>query len=203
MSSVYNGSRSWGTSDVTILDDADNAEAASIAPAEEKIADHASCMVSPDFVTLGSIGYVSAGGFFSTDLNYLNVVTATTAGDEYRAQIKLVNGATISSIDLFFVPKTTARGGWPVGTFPVMTLARHALVAGGTMGALSTVATATYVPVSQADYQNGQNKVLTVTPGGGHTVDADGYLYFLVVTDEAGGNAIPGGAYIAYRVNYA
>ena len=43
---------------------------------------------SDDLVPLGSIPFASSGGFFSLDFNYLNVVTATTAGDEYRAAIK-------------------------------------------------------------------------------------------------------------------
>ena len=200
MSTVYTGARAWvATADV--LDDGDPAEAGSIAPALEALADQASCLVSDDLIALGSIPFSSAAARFSLDFNYLNVVTATAAGDEYRAQIRLVNGATVASIDVFFVPKTTVRGGWPLGTAPIVALLRHAVVAGGTMGAVSTVATATYVPVSQDDYQNGQNKVMTVSPA--HLVDADGYLYFLSVTDEAGANAIVGGAYLAYRVNYS
>lgn len=200
MSSVYSGARAWVAS-VTVLDDGDNAEAASIAPGIEAVADQASCLVSDDFVPLGSIPFASSASRFALDFNYLNVVTATAAGDEYRAAIKLVNGATVASIDVFFIPKTTARGGWPLGSAPVVSLLRHAITAGGTMGAPSTVATATYVPVSQLDYQNGQNKVMTVSPA--HVVDADGYIYMLSVTDEAGANAIPGGAYLAYRVNYS
>lgn len=200
MSSVYTGARAW-VATATVPDDGDAANAASVVPAIEAVADQASCIVSDDLVPLGSIPFASAGGFFSLDFNYLNVVTATTVGDEYRAAIKLVNGATVSSIDVFFVPKTTARGGWPLGSAPKVTLSRHAITAGGTMGALSVVSTATYVPVSQADYQNGQVKVMTVSPA--HVVDADGYIYLLSVTDEAGANAIVGGAYLAYRVNYA
>lgn len=200
MSSVYTGARAW-VATATVPDDGDAAAAASVSSPLEAVADQVSCLVSDDLIALGSIPFSSAAGRFSLDFNYLNVVTATAAGDEYRAQIRLVNGATVASIDVFFVPKTTARGGWPLGTAPIVSLLRHAVVAGGTMGAVSTVATATYVPVSQADYQNGQNKVMTVSPA--HIVDADGYLYFLSVTDEAGANAIVGGAYLAYRVNYS
>ena len=200
MSSVYTGARAW-VATATVPDDGDAANAASVVPAIEAVADQASCMVSDDLVPLGSIPFASLGGLFSLDFNFLNVVTATTAGDEYRAAIKLVNGATVSSIDVFFVPKTTARAGWPLGTAPKVTLSRHAITAGGTMGAPSVVSTATYVPVSQANYQDGTVKVMTVSPT--HPVDADGYIYLLSVTDEAGANAIPGGAYLAYRVNYA
>lgn len=200
MTTPYTGARAWvATADV--LDDGDPATAASIAPGIEAVADQASCLVSDDLVPLGSIPFASAANRFALDFNYMNVYTATSAGDEYRAAIKLVNGATVSSIDVFFAPETTPRAGWPLGTAPIVSLLRHAVTAGGTMGAVSTVATATYVPVSQANYENVTNKVMTVSPA--HVVDADGHIYFLSVTDEAGANAIPGGAYIAYRVNYA
>lgn len=201
MSHVYTGARAWVPT-VTVLDDGDDADAAGIgAAAFEGLADQASCIVSDDFVPLGSIPFASSASRFAIDFNYLNVVTATAAGDEYRAAIKLVNGATVASIDVFFVPKTTARAGWPLGSAPVVSLLRHAITAGGTMGVPSTVATATYVPVSQVDYQNGQNKVVTISPA--HVVDADGYIYLLSIVDESGANAIPGGAYLAYRVFYS
>lgn len=203
MSSPYVAGTAWvPTSGIDLVDDGDPAAVAGLVATDEAALDRTEQFTRPKLVALGSVPYVSNAARFATDFNYMSVTTVTAAGDEYRCTLPLVQGATIASIDVVFVPKTTARGGWPLGTAPVISLVRSAIgPSGGVPAAPASVATATYVPVSQADYQNGNFKVMTVSPA--HVVDAEAYVYQLSVVDEAGANAIPGGTYCAYRVNYA
>jgi len=207
MSSTYAGADTYLESPL-LPDDGDTPSAAGIGrPAFETAMDRTTWlraqMKRPKLVALGAVPYMTNASRYATVFNYQSVTTATAAGDEYRATlVGLVHGAIIASIDVIFTPKTTARGGWPLGSAPVISLVRVAVgPSGGTPGAPSVVATATYAPVSQADYQDGKFKVMTVSPT--HTVDAEAYVYQLSVVDESGANAIPGGTYFAYRVNYS
>lgn len=195
MSSVYTAAKSW-VDTITVLDDGDAANAASIAPALEALADQASCLVAPKVVALGSLTYVDTTAW-TVDFNVMAVGTSTL-GDEFKAAIEVVNGATIGSIEVLFVPDGT-HAALPANK-PSITLSRHALTTGvAPANVVSVVSTATYAPVSLADYNNGQLKAITISPS--HTVDAYGYTYYLSIVEESGANAKVG-AYYAYRINY-
>jgi hypothetical protein len=205
MSSTYSGSDNYVAS-ITIPDDGDPAVAASVNTPFESLADNAFWsrwqMLRPKLVALGSHPFTSTSARFGINYNFMSLDTSIAAGDDVRVTlVGLPMNDTIASIDVFFVPKTTARVGWPLGTAPKVALARYAIAAGGTPAVPTSLGSATYVPVSQADYQDGNFKVMTVSPA--HTVNSEDYVYQLHVTDEAGANAIPGGAYVAYRVNYS
>lgn len=207
--SFYAGSAATYPSTITVLDDGDTADAAGIGAASfEALADRTAQWTAPRWIPLGSVPFTSDFGHFALSTpavgGFMAVATATAAGDYFYCTLPgLVNGATIESIDVAFIPTSTARGAWPIGAYPDLQLGRSAIgPSGGTpAGPAGTGISGTYVPVSQADYQNGKFKILTAS--GSHVVDVLSYSYQLLLRDEHGGSAIPGNAYIAYRVNYA
>ncbi len=201
MSSTYAGSDTFPTP-ITIPDDGDAAAMTVLGAAVEGLADRTvflrSQMKRPVLIQCGSIPFVTFTGTFTPDQNDQSVVTSVAIGGEYRARIAVLDGETISSIDVFFVPDAGPRGG-ALGTAPKVRLLRLAISAGGTPAAPSVVATATYVP--DGTYEDSKYKVMTVSPA--HAVDAEGYAYYLSIVDEDGANAIVGNAYVAFRVNYS
>lgn len=201
MSSPYTPTAGWTA--INVLDDGDAASASGIGAATfEALADRVEQLAHPKWVPCGAKSFKSVAGRFSLDIDYLGLVTATAAGDTVTIMLEnLVHGAEISTIDVLFVPDTTARGGWPLGSAPVITLTRWAIPTGGVSSNV-LVDTATYTPVSQADYQNGNFKVISMGSIG-EVVDTLQYLYALTITDESGANAIPGALYAAYRVFYS
>lgn len=196
MSAIYTGLKSW-VDTITTPDDGDPADAASIVPALEALADQASCVVASKVIALGSLPYVDTTGW-TVDFNVMAVGTSTL-GDEFKASLDVVHGATISTVEVLFVPDGT-HAALPANK-PSITLSRHALTTGvAPANVVSVVTTGTYVPVSLADYNNGQLKAITISPA--HTVDAYGYAYYLSIVEESGANAKVG-AYYAVRINYA
>mgnify|MGYP006921298975 CR=1 FL=1 len=201
MSSAYTPTPGWST--INVLDDGDPADAGGIGAATfEALADRIAQLTNPKWVPCGAKSFKAAAGRFSLDIDYLGLVTATAAGDVCTIMLDdLVHGATIATIDVTFIPKTTARAGWPLGSAPVVSLTRWAIPSGG-FSSNTLVDSVTYTPVSQADYQDGKFKVISMTSVGA-VVDNVQYLYALTITDESGANAIPGALYAAYRVFYS
>lgn len=201
MSSAYTPTPGWPA--INVLDDGDAATASGIGAATfEALADRVTQLTHPGWKPLGSRPFKSTAGRFSIDGDYMGLVTATASGDDVKVMLPdLVHGAELDQIDVIFIPKTTARGGWPLGSAPVISLVRWEIPSGG-FASNTTLDTATYVPVSQVDYQDGEFKVVSMTAIG-ETVDTAQYLYALGITDEAGANSIPGALYAAFRTVYA
>lgn len=201
MSTLYVPTPGWPN--INVLDDGDAASAAGIGAATfEALADRIAQLTHPKWVPCGARSFKSVAGRFSLDIDYLGLVTATAAGDTVTLVLPdLVHGATIDSIDVIFTPKTTARAGWPLGAAPIVGLTRWAIPSGGFVSN-TLLDSVTYTPVSQADYQDGKFKVISMTSVGA-VVDNAQYLYALTITDEAGAFAIPGALFAAYRVTYA
>lgn len=200
MSSAYTPTAGWPA--INVLDDGDPATASGIGAATfEALADRVEQLAHPKWVPCGAKSFKSVAGRFNLNTDYLGLETATAAGDTVTIMLDdLLDGAEISTIDVIFTPKTTARGGWPLGSAPNITLTRWAIPSGGVSSNV-LVDTATYTPVSQADYQNGNFKVISMS-GVAAVVDTLSYLYALTITDESGANAIPGALFAAYRVFY-
>lgn len=188
---------------INVPDDGVPASAGNLGVATfEALADRVAQLTNPKWVPCGARSFKSAAGRFSLDIDYLGLVTAAGAGDSCTIILPdLVKGATIDTIDVIFTPKTTARAGWPLGSAPVVSLTRWAIPAGG-FSSNTLIKSVTYTPVSQADYQDGKFKVISMTSIA-HVVDNVQYLYALTITDESGANAIPGALYAAYRVFYS
>lgn len=168
----------------------------------EALGDRVSQLTHPKLIACGSRPFKDGAGRFSVDGDYNGLVTGVASGDAAVLPLHdLVHGAEIDGIDLYFIPKTTARGAWPVGTLPIITLTRWGITVGAAPSN-TLVDTATYVAVSQADYQNGNVKKLSINTIG-ETVDNDSYLYTLTINDEAGANSIPGAVFAAFAVRYA
>jgi len=201
MSSPYTPTPGWPA--IHVLDDGDTPSAAGIGAATfEALADRVAQLSHPRLIPCGSRPFKDTAGRFQVDVDYLALKTATASGDTATLILHdLVHGAEIDSIDVWFIPKTTARGGWPLGSAPIIALTRWIPTVGGTV-TNTLVDDAAYVPVSQADYQNGTVKQVSMTAVG-ETVDNAQYLYALTLADEAGANSIPGIFFVAYRVNYA
>jgi hypothetical protein len=205
MSSTYAGTETFAAT-ITIPDDGDPANAASVNAPLEGLADRTvwlrEAMKSPAMIACGAMGFVSAAGRFSSEFAHLNLVTATAVNDSCRLRLSLIHGATVASIDMFFQPISAGRAGNLPTVAVSMALQRSAVTAGVALAALpTTITNASYVPVSYANYINGQVKMHTISPA--HVVDAEAYEYFLLITDEGNPDALVGNKYIAYRVNYA
>lgn len=200
MSTLYAPTAGW--TPINVVDDGDPPSAAGIGAATyEALADRVEQLAHPKWVPCGAKSFKSVAGRFNLDVDYLGLVTATAAGDTVTIMLEnLVHGAELSTIDVLFTPKTTARGGWPLGSAPNITLTRWAIPTGGVSSNV-LVDTETYTPVSQANYQDGNFKIISMGSIG-EVVDTLQYLYALTITDEAGANAIPGALYAAYRVFY-
>ena len=201
MSTLYVPTPGWP--DINVLDDADAPSAAGIGAATfEALADRVAQFAHAKLIACGSRPFKAAAGRFSVDGDYCGLVTAVASGDYAVLPLHdLVHGAEIDGIDLYFIPKTTARAGWPLGTLPIITLTKWG-VSVGAAPSNTLVDTATYVAVSQADYQNGNVKKLSINTIG-ETVDNDSYVYTLTINDEAGANSIPGAVFVAFAVRYA
>lgn len=198
--SAYIPGTAWvPTSGISIASDAVPATVAALSATDEAALDRTEQFTRPKLVALGSVPYVTNAGRFATDFNIMSVTTSVAVGDEYRCALSLVQGATISSIDVIFLPKDT-HGGNPANA-PTISLARWSIAPDAVPGSVEVVDTATYVPAAWPDYINSETKRVEMTMT--HVVDAEGYVYLLSVVDESGANAIVGNAYIAYRVNYA
>ena len=201
MSSPYTPTAGWTA--INVLDDGDAASASGIGAATfEALADRVEQLANPKWTPCGAGSFKAAAARFNLDIDYLGLVTATAAGDTVTIMLShLVHGATISTIDVAFIPKTTARAGWPLGSAPVVALTRWAIPSGG-FTSNTLIDSVTYTPVSQADYQDGKVKIISMTSVAA-VVDNVQYLYALTITDESGANAIPGALFAAYRVFYS
>lgn len=208
MSTLYAGADSF-PANITIPADNDPAAAAAWNAALEGNRDALVWLrkrlgTRPYLYVLGSLPFVKTGGAgsVSIDTNYMNLVTAGSAGTSFRVVLpRLIEGLTVTGIDILIIPKTTARAGWPLGSAPQASLLSGNFAAGVTPGAPSTLASGTYTPVSQADYQNGQIKKWSLLTG--FTVDGEDNVYLLDITDESGANAIPGSSFLSIAINYA
>lgn len=200
MSSPYVAGTAWvPTSGIDLVDDGDPAAVAGLVATDEAALDRTEQFTRPKLVALGSVPYVSNAGHFATDYNFMGVVTSTTVGDQYKCTLPLVQGATITSIDVIFLPKDTHAAN--PATPPAISLIRWSVAPDAVPGSIDIVDTASYAPATWPDYINGEAKRIEMTMT--HVVDVEGYVYQLAVTDESGGSSIVGNAYIAYRVNYA
>lgn len=188
------------TSSISTADDATPATVASLVATDEAALDRTQQFTMAKWFALGGLPYVSASGNFSTGFNYLSIATSVSSGDQANIPLhNLVHGATISMIDVMFAA-ATGHAGLPA-VAPSITLVRVPIVAGSTPGVPAVIATGTYVPTTLVNYNNGNNKLITVFPA--HVVDAEGYVYQLRVTDESGANSIPGAGFAAARITYA
>lgn len=104
----------------------------------------------------------------------------------YMAQ----NGKTLSTIALRFTPLSNA-GGRTGGTLPTnapqLVLYRRQIVVGAALPAWTIRASVAYVPISAADYGNGQIKGFSLSPV--EAIDTSTYQYALGIIDENGGAA--------------
>lgn len=201
MSSAYVPGTGWvATSGITVIDDGDPATVAGLVATDEAALDRTEQFTRPKLVALGAVPYVTSSGNFSTDFNFMSVTTATAVGDDYKCSLLgLVQGATISTIDVIFLP-AAGHAANPANP-PSVALIRWSVAPDDVPGAIDIIATGTYATLGWPDYINGEAKRMTVSPA--HVVDCEGYVYQLVVTDESGANAIVGNSYIAFRINYA
>jgi hypothetical protein len=142
-------------------------------------------------------GGVAATGWTIDGDGLVGPATSTTI----YMPIPLVNwdGATLSQIDIWFVPASRATGALPANA-PAATFYSRVLTAGASPTTRSIVTSASYVPVSYADYTNGHLKKLTLSPG--ITMDHAATEYALVLTDENGSNNVAGNRYYQVVCTY-
>jgi hypothetical protein len=113
------------------------------------------------------------------------------------------HGQQITQLSLLFTPAVGPRGAWPIANNITATLKYFTPNVGGVAVALGTIgSTATYAPVSQADYENGLIKKLVWTADS-PTIDVAANCYLLEVIDENGANAISGNVFHALEVTYS
>lgn len=208
MSSDYAGNGDNYPGKIKLPDDGDPRTAASVSTPLEDLADRTAWlrtqMTRSRLIALGELPFASIDGHFALEYNYMSLTSHTAVGDQAKVPMNrvLVHGAVVESVDLLFVPKT-GHSDLPA-TPPQVILGRWPLAPNEGPSLPESIATGTYVPVSLADYENGEIKMVTATVGGGgHTVNVEDYLYQVFVSDEDGANAKPGGTFIAIRINYA
>lgn len=201
MSSPYVAGTAWvPTSGIDMIDDGDPATVAGLVATDEAALDRTEQFTRPKLVPLGAYSFVSGVGDFQLSFDRMGLYTTPGTGDICRVpMIGLVQGATITSIDVIFLPEVTHAGN--PGTPPAVALVRWSVAPDAVPGAVDVVDTATYAPAVFPDYINGETKRIEMAMS--HVVDVEGYVYQIQITDESGANALPGNEYIAYRVNYS
>lgn len=128
-------------------------------------------------------------------------MTSATLGAAFVVPLHgLHNGATLSTLDVYFTPRVTTT---TPATPPSVQLYRRAITAGAAIGAqtaLSGTATQSYTP--GGDYNDGKALIMTYTCTTNNVIDTASYIYYLVVTDESGAGAVVGNRYHAVVCNY-
>jgi hypothetical protein len=184
MSSPYSGSDTF-VNPITIPDDGDPAAMAIMGAAIEGLVDCSVFLLSRVFPN-------------GVNLPLAMLPFVSNPDDYITAPISLPHGVVLQGIELVFVANASHTASVPTG--PQILLKRHALAVGAAPGAASTVFSDVYTYASQAIANNLQVKIGSVS--GTHTVDSDGYAYFIVVVDESGPDAFPGNTYYAVRIVY-
>jgi hypothetical protein len=204
MSSPYSGSDTF-VNPITIPDDGDPAAMAIMGAAIEGLVDCSVFLLSRVFpngvnLPLAMLPFVSNAGDMSMVITSSGpaIQSAGSPDDYITAPISLPHGVVLQGIELVFVANASHTASVPTG--PQILLKRHALAVGAAPGAASTVFSDVYTYASQAIANNLQVKIGSVS--GTHTVDSDGYAYFIVVVDESGPDAFPGNTYYAVRIVY-
>jgi hypothetical protein len=108
------------------------------------------------------------------------------------------HGATLTSVELRFTP-VGGHSNLPAGNISI-SLTKYTPAVGGAIGAGTVLASATYSPVSLGDYNNGNIKSLTISPGA--VIDSASSFYSFTLADESGANAVAGNAYHALVMAY-
>lgn len=190
------------TSGISIADDSDPASTAVLASTDEAALDRTEQFTMTKLIPLGSLPFTTGASHFALEGTRQSLVTSTAAGDQAVFVLPghlLVHGATLTQIDLLFVP-TTGRAGLPFDA-PKLAIARYALAAGAAPGSSTVIADDQAATGTLPTYENGQVKQLGVAVS--HVIDAKAYVYQVVVDDESGANAVPGNRYFAIRLTYA
>lgn len=199
MSSTYAGSAATYPAAITIPDDGDAASMAVMGATLEGITDRTSQMTHPKLIACAAGPYEEVSGTFTRDALLFSLI-ADAAGGEFRAPlVGLVNGAEIASVDVIF----TADGshtGLPAADVTIE-VKRSKYVAGEAIS-YESLGTASYTPVSLADYNDGKPKALSLVPSAYATVDTGAYVYTVEVANEASTDARGGTNFLAFRVNY-
>jgi hypothetical protein len=114
------------------------------------------------------------------------------------------NGATVVSVSVSFVVKST-HSSLP-NQYPEIQVFRTPIGAGTTyaLQSLSTSGTQVFpTPGSLSAYlDGGLTQLLTFACNQNNVVDNTQYVYYVSITDENGGGAIAGNAYVGLTVNY-
>ena len=143
---------------------------------------------------------VSSDATFSTDAPGLTIVTK---GITISIIVQpLHNGATISSVDVYFTPRTGTAAA--PATTPSIAMYRRAIATGAAVGAQTALSgTAVQSYTAGGDYWDGKVKIMTYTASTNNVVDTSTYVYYLFVVDESGANSAAGNIYHAIVVNYS
>lgn len=202
MSSTYSGVDTFPAT-VTLPDDGDAADAASVDAPMEGLADRTIFLLNqrrrPVLQALGSIPFFTAGAF--DQVGYSGLITSGSVGAAAFFPLALDHDATVTIVEVRFIPAGAGgRGGNLPGTPPSIQVLEWPVTVGGGAPSSATLGTEPYVPVNYANYINGNVKKISMeTP---FTVDAVNNIYQLVVIDESGSDSVVGNIYIDVAVTY-